>query len=295
MDFQQSLKSIVNDAVEERFNQEKKDIDKKFSSIDNQLKEHKASNTKVEDMLAQLLSTTNELLKHNRNKSNSPGSDEAQPGCSTRSTGRKRTESRSPSLNRSRNSTSESTSRRNSKRERTPSPPRPTKRSRKAKEDKLSRRDKAIANIKEQQELRNEFTNAVTKLPKWLVEKSDINPIAYIAVRFGYVHEECRAYARARDDRGQTYEAWRNLFHGEAYRQVKEYDDKAGRAYYTAIKSGKKPILQKIVPSWFVRHKNRSMAQIHPNIDQKNLGVWHTDIEFLNNFFYDVGGKFDFY
>ena len=155
----------------------------------------------------------------------------------------------------------------------------------------MTRKEKAEANLREQQRLRDDFTNSVTMLPKWFVEESEINPMAYIAVRFGYIHEECRAYARSIEDRGQTYEAWRNPFHDEAHRQVKDYDETAGRAYYTAIKFGKRPILEKIVPYWFKRHKNRSMPQIHPNIDQKNLGVWHTDIEFLNNFFLDCGGK----
>ena len=269
VDFRQSLKTIVDEAVEKRFTEEKKDIDDKFQSIDDQLKKQKEGSTKVEEMLAQLISTTNKLLEQKQVESKSPPSDDQRTRSSRKST-RRSNSSRSPSSSRSRDvaQTSEST-RKASKRTRTPSPSRNNKRAKKVKEDKISRKERAIANIKEQQSYRNDFTSAMTKLPKWLVEESNINPMAYIAVRFGYVHEECRAYARARDERGQTYEAWRNLFHGEAYNRVKEYDEIAGRAYYNAIKFGKKPILQKIVPSWFKRQKNRSMPQIHPNIDQK--------------------------
>ena len=293
VDFQQSLKSIVNDAVEERFNKEKKSIDSKFESIDDQLKQQKEGNSKLERMLATLIDNTNELVQQKRKKSSPASKDDRRESTSRRNSNKSNeSRSRSPSRNRSSSQTSGSSSRRNSKRDRTPSPPRPTKRSKKDKEDKMSRKDKAIANLKEQQGYRNDFTNAVTKLPKWLVEDSNINPMAYIAVRFGYIHEECRAVARAHEDRGQTYSAWRNVFQAEAYQQVKEYDEIAGRAYYTAIKAGKRPLLEKIVPYWFKRHKNRSMAQIHPNIDQKNLGVWHTDIEFLNNFYSDCGGKY---
>ena len=292
VDFRESLKTIVNEAVEERFTKEKIDMDKKFNSIDEQLKKQKEGSSKVEEMLATLISTTNKLLEQKQVESKSPPSDDRKPR-SSRKDSRRSTESRSPSTSRSNSNNHASENvRRNSKRDRTPSPSRNNKRAKKSKEPKITHKERAIANIKEQQSFRNDFTSAVTKLPKWFVEESNLNPMAYIAVRFGYVHEECRSYARARDERGQTYEAWRNLFHGEAYHRVKEYDEIAGKAYYSAIRANKKPILKKIVPYWFTQKKNRAMPQIHPNIDQKNLGVWHTDIEFLNNFFLDCGGKF---
>ena len=284
----------MDEAVEERFTKEKEALDKKFNLIDEQMKKQKESSSKVEEMLATLISTTIKLLDQKQTESKSPPND-GQKSRASRKDSRRSSESRSPSTSRSNsNKQTSERSRRSSKRDRTPSPVHSNKRAKKSKEPKISHKERAIANIKEQQSFRNDFTSAVTKLPKWFVEESNINPMAYIAVRFGYVHEECRAYARARDERGQTYENWRNLFHGEAYHRVKEYDEIAGKGYYSAIRASKKPILKKIVPYWFTQKKNRPMPQIHPNIDQKNLGVWHTDIEFLNNFFLDCGGKFSY-
>ena len=183
------------------------------------------------------------------------------------------------------------TSRRQNKRDRSSSPVKSSKRSKKAKDDRIPRSENATSNLREQQRHRDDFTNAVTSLPKWFTQEGDINPIGYIAARFGFVHEECRAHARARVDKGQTYEEWRNIFHSQAHREVKDFDESSGRMFYTLKKQGKKPTLKLIVPKWFKRQKNRAVAQINPKTDAKNLLAWHTDTTFLDNFFRDCGGK----
>ena len=184
------------------------------------------------------------------------------------------------------------TSRRKSKRDRSESPVKSSKRSKKSKDDRIPRSETATSNLREQQRHRDDFTNAVTSLPKWFTQDCDINPIGYIAARFGFVHEECRAHARSRVDKGQTYEEWRNIFHSQAHREVKDFDESSGRMFYTLKKQGKKPTLKLIVPKWFKRQKNRAVAQINPKTDAKNLLTWHTDTTFLDNFFRACGGKF---
>ena len=215
-------------------------------------------------------------------------SEDRSPEYSKKATTRK---SKDKSLERSTNKSRGLTSRRQSKRDRSQSPPKSSKRSKKSKDDRIPRSETATSNLREQQLHRDDFTNAVTSLPKWLTQDCDINPIGYIAARFGFIHEECRAHARARVDKGQTYEEWRNIFHSMAHREVKDFDESSGRMYYTLKKQGKKPTLKLIVPKWFKRQKNRAVAQINPKTDAKNLLTWHTDITFLDNFFYDCGGK----
>ena len=287
-DFRETLKTIVNEAVEDRFQKENSTIKEKFRKIDNKFEEQKKDHTELTTILAQMNETLKAFAdKKNKNVSSAETSPERSPqpgpsGRQTKQTSKERSKTRSPSR-----SLNKSSSR---KRERSPSSSRSTKRSKKSKEERTTRKESATSNLREQQVRRTDFTNVVTSIPKWLTEDSDINPMGYIAARFGYIHEECRAYARSKNDKGQTYVEWRNYFHDEAHRQVKDYDESSGRMYYTLKKSGKKPTLKLIVPKWFKRQKNRPVAQINPATDSKNLLVWHTDTTFLDNFFYDCGG-----
>ena len=287
-DFRQTLKGIVDEAVESRFRQEKQAIDAKLTKIDNQFEEQKKDYNNVTTILAQMNASLQAFMGK-KQKAASP-SDESegspQPGPSGRSLKQKSRE-RSQSKTASR-SLYKSSSR---KRDRTPSPTKSNKRSKKSKEERTTRKESATSNLRDQQVRRTDFTNVVTSLPKWLTEDSDINPMGYIAARFGYIHEECRAYARSKNEKGQTYAEWRNYFHSEAHHQVKDFDETSGRMYYTMKKAGKKPTLKLIVPKWFKRQKNRPVAQINPKTDAKNVLVWHTDMTFLDNFYLDCGGK----
>ena len=286
--FRQTLKSIVDEAVENRFQQEKQAIDEKLTNIDNKFEEQKKDYTNVTTLLAQM----NESLQAFMGKKSKPASSSEesegspQPGPSGRSLKQKsRERSQTKSTSRSLNKSS------SRKRDRTPSPTKSNKRSKKSKEERTTRKETATSNLRDQQVRRTDFTNVVTSLPKWLTEDADINPMGYIAARFGYIHEECRAYARSKNEKGQTYAEWRNYFHSEAHRQVKDFDDCSGRMFYTLKKAGKKPTLKLIVPKWFKRQKNRSVAQINPKTDAKNVLVWHTDMTFLENFYHDCGGQ----
>ena len=259
--------------------------------MDQKFEEQKTDNLEVKKCLLEMNQMMKMLVERRTNPESATQIEDARPGPSGLSKKSQLRRSKEKSMEKS--TSSSNTSRKESKkRDRTPSPGRNSKRSRKSKEERTTRKDSAAASLREQQLQRNDFTNAVTSLPKWLTDEADINPIGYIAARFGFVHEECRAYARSRNDKGQTYEQWRNYFHGEAHRQVKDFDESCGRMFYTLRKAGKKPTLKLIVPKWFKRLKNRPVAQINPATDVKNLLVWHTDIVFLDNFFLDCGGEF---
>ena len=278
----------MDEAVETRFQQEKQAIDEKLTKIDNKFAEQKQDYTNVTTILAEM----NKSLQAFMGKKSKPVSTDEesegspQPGPSGRCSKQKSRERSHPkSTSRSLNKSS------SRKRDRSPSPTKSNKRSKKSKEERTTRKESATSNLRDQQVRRTDFTNVVTSLPKWLTEESDINPMGYIAARFGYIHEECRAYARTKNEKGQTYAEWRNYFHSEAHRQVKDFDESSGRMYYTLKKAGKKPTLKLIVPKWFKRQKNRPVAQINPKTDAKNLLVWHTDMTFLDNFFLDCGGK----
>ena len=278
----------MDEAVETRFQQEKKAIDEKLTKIDSKFAEQKQDYTNVTTILAEM----NKSLQAFMGKKSKPVSTDEesegspQPGPSGRCSKQKSRERSHPkSTSRSLNKSS------SKKRDRSPSPTKSNKRSKKSKEERTTRKESATSNLRDQQVRRTDFTNVVTSLPKWLTEDSDINPMGYIAARFGYIHEECRAYARTKNEKGQTYAEWRNYFHSEAHRQVKDFDESSGRMYYTLKKAGKKPTLKLIVPKWFRRQKNRPVAQINPKTDAKNLMVWHTDMTFLDNFFLDCGGK----
>ena len=289
------MKSFINEAVESRFKEEKKQLDNKIGELDQKFEDHRKDQTEMKLILAQMNESMKQMVgkrtpqkPHQQPVEITSESEEDIQGPSKKQVKkRSRDRSHEKSLSKERSTTS----RRQSKRDRSPSPTKPSKRSRKAKDDRVPRSETATSNLREQQFHRDEFTNAVTSLPKWFTQEGDINPIGYIAARFGYVHEECRAHARSRVDKGQTYEEWRNIFHNEAHKQVKAFDESSGRAFYTLKKQGKKPTLKLIVPRWFRRQKNRPVAQINPKTDSKNLLTWHTDITFLDNFFFDCQGN----
>ena len=283
-DFQQSLKSMIDKAVDQRFATAKKDADKKFEAIDKKFESQEKGTTEIKDMLKLLLEKQDSAISQQKSRPSEKQRDEPSSSQSSRTL-----RSSAEKQNRS-----ESSSHR-SKRSRSPSPSTSNKkqRTRKRKDDRVPRKVSAEDNLREQQNFRDDFTSEVTSIPKWLSlagEDCEVNPVAYIAARFGYIHEECRAYARSKDERGQKYRSWRNAFHQESRSQIRSYDEKAGKKYYSLTRLGKKPRVEHIVP-WFVRQKNRPVAQIHPDTDAKNLLVWHTHLDFLDNFFYDIGGK----
>ena len=278
---------MIDKAVDDRFAEAKKDSDKRFEAIDAKFKDQEKDSSEIKSLLYQLIDKQESVLAQRKSRSPEKRSDE--PGTSRKSRRSRRSRDTSESRNRS------GSSKKQSKRSRSQSPSKTNKkqRTKKQKDDRIPRKVSAEENLREQQNFRDDFTTEVTSIPKWLVLAGDdceVNPVAYIAARFGYIHEECRAFARSKDDRGQTYETWRNYFHQESRSQVRNYDEKAGKAYYQMVKLGKKPRVEHIVP-WFKRQKNRSVAQIHPETDSKNLLVWHTHLGFLDNFFKDIGGK----
>ena len=275
---------MINEAVDKRFAEAKKDSDKKFEDIDKKFNSQEKDATEIKDMLKLLLAKHDSATTQQKPRSSDKSRDEPSSSQSSR-TLRSSTEKQSRS---------ESSSHR-SKRSRSPSPSTSNKkqRTRKRKDDRVPRKVSAEDNLREQQNFRDDFTSEVTSIPKWLSmagEDCEINPVAYIAARFGYIHEECRAYARSKDERGQKYRTWRNAFHQESRSQIRSYDEKAGKTYYSMVRLGKRPRVEHIVP-WFNRQKNRPVAQIHPDTDAKNLQVWHTHLGFLDNFFSDIGGK----
>ena len=143
----------------------------------------------------------------------------------------------------------------------------------------------------ERQAQRNQFTRALTVIPDWFPDTW--NFAAYITNRFYWVHEAARfEMYKVKKTKGQNYPCYRVPFNNFAISLAKEYDNDR-KVIFEANTSNPDLALVNILP-WYKLHSPAwKRPMIHPRTAKTSTEefAFHTNIEFMDNFLDDLGGK----